>query len=138
MTLHEDPQKQISIKTGGVTARRSGADPPPLSLIKEYGGAGQGPQRDGDMNKGKTSRYKQKTHPIRRRQGSLTGNMGKINAKGKGKTRKSKTAWVKRQLEEIFSSTENENQNKEEIKTAGNASPQMMDLKAGKGERETV
>ena len=37
VTLHGDPQKQISIKTGGVTARRSGADPPPLAMIQEYG-----------------------------------------------------------------------------------------------------
>ena len=35
-TLHEEPWKQISFQTGGNTARRNGADPPPIALIQDH------------------------------------------------------------------------------------------------------
>ena len=35
VTLHEDPKKQIRIRTSGNMARRSGAGPPPLSQIQD-------------------------------------------------------------------------------------------------------
>ena len=35
-TLHEEPWKQIRIQTGGITAGRSGADPPPISRIHDH------------------------------------------------------------------------------------------------------
>ena len=105
-TLHEDPPNEISMKTGGVTARRSGVDPPPLSLIKEHGSAKQDHLRkeDGTAIKGKTSRLKPKMHPPKRRQGSYIGKAGTKGAKGKEQTMKSKPSWVNQQLEELFSS----------------------------------
>ena len=99
VTLHEDPQRQIRIKTGGVMSQRSGADPPPLSLIQEYEDAEWQGKKDGATEGGNRITMKYKLQPMKRRPGQLMGS-AKKSAKGRGKTMKRKPMWSMRQQEE--------------------------------------
>ena len=83
VTLYQDqdPQKQISIKTGSITARRNGANPPPISMIHEYtskpkpqtkGRAkGRGKGRGKPPKKNRTSKQRPKGHLTKRKQQTL-------------------------------------------------------------------
>ena len=99
VTLHEDPQRQIRIKTGGVMSQRSGADPPPLSLIQEYEDPEWHGKKDGATEGGNKITMKYKLQPTKRRPGQLMGS-AKKSAKGRGKTMKRKSMWSMRQQEE--------------------------------------
>ena len=74
VTPHGDPQNQTRIKIGGITARRTGADPPALSMIREYNpevGTQRQPKDRPKGNPGKRNRViKQKPREKpKRRQG---------------------------------------------------------------------
>ena len=81
-------------------AQRSGADPPPLSLIQEYEDAEGSGKKRGEMEGGKRNTTMKKMQLTKKRPGQLMG-CAKKSAKGRGKTMKRRTIWIPRQQEEV-------------------------------------
>ena len=151
VTLHEDPQKQISIEPGGVAARRSGADPPPLAMIQEYGNPEQSRDRTGEqerkLKRTRSVTRKQMMRPTKRRSGQLPGKKGEKNPKGRGKGPARKTGGPDRQLAELFRPPDGPNceqKEREERKRRRNHDQLMMEIPHAEPrtepthERETV
>ena len=97
--LHEEPWKEIKIKTGGNTARRSGADPPPIAEIQDQVEQAGNPSKVTQRHKLNTIKHKQKqkgkqTRKKRRPMGQQIKKSAKISKTTKVEGRK----WKERKV----------------------------------------
>ena len=113
--IYEDPPKQISITTGGVMTRRSGAEPPSQALIQEYEGAEHSQELKALGQKIVSKAPGLKVRQIKKRVMIPSSGKGKgrKGMKGKGKPTKRKSTWAYRQLEELFDKPEQVKHNQE-------------------------